>query len=286
VPARRPPSVRARQLAVELRRLREVATLTGEEAAAQLGWSASKVSRIETGRSPVSNSDLRRLLDLYEVPANRRERLAQLARTANKRGWWDAYSDTVRETYSALIAVETSAESVLQYEHSLVPGLLQTEAYTEEIVRSGRLANPPGVAAQQVEVRLNRQAALTREVEPLRLTVVLDEAVLRRQVGGPEVMRGQLQHLLDMSAHPNITLQVLPFARGSHPAIDGAFSIYLFPGAAESEVVFLENLTRDIFIEQEAEIYRYRQAFDRLREIALDPANSTALITQIVNSSD
>ena len=286
MPARRPPSVRARQLAAEIRRLREVRMLTGEEAAIQLGWSASKVSRIETGRSPVSPSDLRRLLDLYEVPANRRERLIGLARTADQRGWWDAYTDAVRESYSALIAVETSAESVLQYENAIVPGLLQTEAYAEEIVRSGLLANPLGVVSQWVEVRLNRQAALTRKEEPLRLATVLDEAVLRRQVGGTGVMREQLLHLADMGTRPNITLQVLPFSRGSHPAIDGAFSIYLFPGEIEPGVVFLENMTSDVFIEQDTEVSRYRLVFDRLCEIALEPAQSIALITQIANSAD
>jgi transcriptional regulator with XRE-family HTH domain len=278
--------VRARQLAVEIRQLRELKMLTGEEAAARLGWSASKVSRIETGRSPVSISDLRRLLDLYEVPAIRREWLVELARTADQRGWWEAYASAVRESYSALIAVETSAQSLFQFENSVVPGLLQTEAYVEEVVRSGLLAKPLGVVAQRVEVRLNRQAALTRQEEPLGLTAVLDEAVLRRQVGGPEVMREQLLHLADMAARPNITLQVLPFTRGSHPAIDGSFSIYLFPGIIESEVVFLEHMTSDIFIEQEAEVTRYRLAFDRLQEIALEPEDSIALITQVANSTD
>lgn len=286
MPARRPPSVRARQLAAELRRLREVRMLTGEEASTRLGWSPAKVSRIETGRSPVSIGDLRRLLDLYEVPDSRRERLVELARTADQRGWWDAYAGAVRESYSALIAVETSAESFLQYENCVVPGLLQTEAYAEEIVRSGLLANPLGVVSQWVEVRLNRQAALTRKEEPLGLTAVLDEAVLRRQVGGPEVMREQLLHLADMAERPNITLQVLPFSSGSHPAIDGAFSIYLFPGEDESGVVFIENMTSDIFIEQDTQVSRYRLVFDRLCEIALESANSIALITQIANSLD
>jgi transcriptional regulator with XRE-family HTH domain len=286
VPARRPPSVRARQLAAELRRLREVRMLTGEEAAIQLGWSPSKVSRIETGRGPVTIGDLRRLLDLYEVAATRREQLVELARSADQRGWWDAYADTLREGYSALLAVETSADSVLQYQNSLVPGLLQTEAYVEEIVRSELLAKPPGVVAQRVEVKLNRQAALTRKEEPLGLTAVLDEAVLRRQVGRPGVMRAQLLHLADMAARPNITLQVLPFSRGSHPAMTGAFAIYLFPGIIESGVVFLENATSDIFLEQEAEVYHYRLIFNRLLEAALEDEESIALITQIAHQFD
>jgi transcriptional regulator with XRE-family HTH domain len=251
-----------------------------------LGWSASKVSRIETGRTPITISDLRRLLDLYQVPGTRRDRLTELARSADQRGWWDAYdTDTLREGYSALIALETAAESVLHYHSSLVPGLLQTEAYMEEIVRSALLVEPPGVVSQRVEIRLTRQTALTRNEDPLGLTAVLDEAVLRRQVGGPEVMQEQLLHLLEMATRPNITLQVLPFARGSHPAMAGGFAIFLFPGVIESGVVYLDNMTSDIFVEQEAEVYHYRLAFDQLRKMALEPQHSISLITQAADQT-
>jgi len=283
LPAKRPPSVRARQLAAEIRRLREVKRLTGEEAAVQLGWSASKISRIETGRSPVTVSDLRRLLDLYQVPRSRRDRLIDLARTADQRGWWDAYADTLPEGYSAMIALEAAAESVRQYDPSLVPGLLQTEAYMEEIVRSSLLVEPPEVVAQRVEVRLTRQAVLTRNEDPLELTAVLDEACLRRQAGGRGVMREQLLHLAEMSARPNITLQILPFSKGSHPAMAGGFTILRFPGVIESSVVYLDNMTSDIFVEREDEVHHYRLAFDRLREIALEPPQSVKLITQIAD---
>jgi transcriptional regulator with XRE-family HTH domain len=283
VPANRPPSVRARQLASEIRRLREVRRLTGEEAADQLGWSASKVSRIETGRSPVTVSDLGRLFDLYQVPGSRRDRLIELARTADQRGWWDAYADSLSEGYSAMIALETAAESALHYHPSLIPGLLQTEAYVEEIVRSSLLVEPPGVVSQRVEVRLTRQTVLTREEDPLALTAVLDEAGLRRQVGGSEIMREQLLHLADMSTRPNVTLQVLPLAKGSHPAMAGGFTILQFPGITESGVVYLDNMTSDIFVEREAEVYHYRLAFDRLRELALEPRPSVTLITHIAD---
>jgi transcriptional regulator with XRE-family HTH domain len=264
-----------------MRRLREVRGLTGEEVASQLGWSPSKVSRIETSRSQVTVSDLRRLLDLYQVPGSRRERLIELARTAEQRGWWDAYADALKEGYSAMIALEAVAESVRQYDPSLVPGLLQTEAYMTEIVRSSLLVEPPGVVPRQVEVRLTRQAVLTRDEDPLELTAVLDEAALHRLIGGPEVMREQLLHLVEMAARPNITLQVLPFAKGSHPAMTAGFVILRFPGSIESGVVYLENMTSDIFVEREAEVHRYNLAFGRLREMALEPPQSVALITQI-----
>lgn len=283
MPAKRPPSVRARQLAAEIRRLREIKRLTGEEAAAQLGWSASKISRIETSRTAVTISDLRRLLDLYEVPSPRRDRFMELARTADQRGWWDAYADSLRESYSAVIALEAAAESVLHYLCSVVPGLLQTGAYMEEIIRSSLLVEPPGVVSQRVEVRLTRQAVLTREEDPLELIAVLDEAALHRLVGGPGVMREQLLHLMEMATRPNITLQVLPFAKGSHPAMAGGFSIYLFPGVAEPGVVYIEGMTGDIFVEHDAEVHSYRLAFDRLRNISLGPQQSVALITQIAD---
>ena len=283
MPAKRPPSVRARQLAAEIRRLREVGRLTGEEVAVRLGWSPSKISRIETGRIQVTVSDLLRLLDLYQVPGSRRDRLIELARASEHRGWWDAYADTLSEGYSAVIALEAGAESVRQYDPSLVPGLLQTEAYMEEIIRSSFLVEPPGVVSRRVEVRLTRQALLTRDEDPLDLISVLDEATLRRQVGGPAVMQEQLLHLVAMAMHPNITLQVLPFVRGSHPAMVGGFMIFRFPGAIESSVVYLENMTSDIFVEREDEVHHYRLAFDRLREMALEPQQSVALITKIAD---
>lgn len=281
LPPKRPPSVRARQLAAEIRRLREVERLTGEEVAAQLGWSASKISRIETGRSSVTASDLRRLLDFYKVPSSRRNRLAELARAADQRGWWDAFADSLREGYSAMIALESAAGSMFSYQDSLIPGLLQTEAYAEAIIRSSLLSAPPGVVSQRVEVRLNRQAVLSRTEDPLEMTTILDEATLRRQTGGAHVMREQLHHLADISEDPNVTLQILPFAKGSHPAMAGAFTILRFPDTSDSGVVFLENMTSDIFVESEAEVHHYHLVFDRLREISLEPRQSVAFIKQI-----
>jgi hypothetical protein len=223
------------------------------------------------------------MLDVYQVPSSKRDRLIELARTAEQRGWWDAYAGILKEEYSAMIALEAAAESMRQYHPSLVPGLLQTEAYMEEIVRSSRLVEPPGVVPQRVEVRLTRQAVLTRDEDPLEFTAVLDEAVLRRQVGGPEVMGGQLLHLAEMAARPNVTLQVLSFAKGSHPAMQGGFIIFRFPGPIESGVVYLENMTSDIFVEHDAEVHHYNLTFERLREMALEPEKSVALIIQIAN---
>jgi transcriptional regulator with XRE-family HTH domain len=275
---RRPPSVRARQLAAELRRLRDVATLTGEEAAARLGWSPSKISRIETGQTPPTPADLRRVLDVYEVSGTQRERLELLGQSAGQRGWWDAYSDTLGPEYTALIALEAEAESVRWYSPMLVPGLLQTERYAREVIRSGLLIAPPGEIERRVQVKMTRQRALTRD-NPLQLAVVLDEAATLRMVGDPEVMREQLAHVAAMAARPSITVQVLPLAAGAHPATTGEFTILRFPQLVAPDVVYLENMTSDLYVERETDVYRYGLAFDRLRDLALAPDEAAALIT-------
>lgn len=275
---RRAPSVRGRQLAAELRRLRDAATLTGEEAASRLGWSASKISRIENGQTPPSVADLRRVLDLYEVSGTQRGRLELLGQSAGQRGWWDAYADTLGPEYTALIALEAEAESVRWYSAMLVPGLLQTEQYAREVIRAGLLISPPGEIERRVQVKMNRQRVLTRDTA-LRLDVVLDEAAILRPVGDAAVMREQLGRLAEIAAQPTVNLQVLPLAAGPHPATTGEFTILGFPDLIAPDVVYLENMTSDLYVEREADVYRYAMAFDRLREVALRPGDSTALIT-------
>ena len=275
---RRAPSVRGRQLAAELRRLRDAATLTGEEAAAQLGWSPSKISRIETGQTAPSPADLRRVLDLYEVTGTQRGRLELLGQSAGQRGWWDAYADTLGPEYTALIALEAEAESVRWYSPMLVPGLLQTERYAREVIRSGLLIAPPGEVERRVQVKMNRQRVLARDT-PLLLDVVLDEAAILRPVGDAAVMREQLAHLARIAGQPGVNLQMLPLAAGPHPATTGEFTILGFPELIAPDVVYLENMTSDLYVEREADVYRYAMAFDRLRAIALGPDDSAALIT-------
>jgi transcriptional regulator with XRE-family HTH domain len=269
-------------LAGVLRQLRESAVLTGEEAAAQLGWSASKISRIETGQNAVETDDLLRMLDAYQVVGLQRDGLIEFARSVDeyKRGWWDAFAGTLGSGYSSMIALEAGARSERQYVPTLVPGLLQTEAYAAEIVRSSLLDVADEEIRQRVLVRTKRQRELKRS-EPLNLFVVVDEAVLRRHVGGPGIMKEQLSYLVEMARLSNITLQVLPFANGPHPAGTGGFTILRFPGIIATEIVYLENMTSELFIQDAGEVARYGRAFDRLCEIALDPEGSITLITQI-----
>lgn len=283
MPDKRAPSVRARQLAAELRRLRDAAQLTGEEVGERLGWSPAKVSRIETARTAITAADLSRLLDLYDLSGQRRDRLAELGRSAGERGWWDAYADTLGPQYATLIAMEAQAERLRWYAAQIVPGLLQTEQYAREIIASTLLISPPGEIERRVQVRMTRQQVL-RTGEPLQLSVVLDEAVLLRRVGGPDIMREQLRHLVQAAAWPNVALRVLLNAAGAHPAITGEFTILGFPELISPDVVYLEHMTSNIYVEQEADVYRYNLAFDRLLALALDPDESRDLIAGLAEA--
>ena len=280
MPGRRAPSVRARQLAAELRRLRATATLTGDEVATRLGWSPSKLSRIETGHTAITTEDLQRLLETYQVSGPLYDRLAKLGHVAGQRGWWDAYDDTLSEGYSTLLALENDAESELSYTQMLVPGLLQTEAYAREIMRSLNML--PGEIARRVTVRLTRQRVLTKD-NPLEFVAVLDEACLRRRVGGAAIMAEQISHLISMARLPNITLQLLPFSAGYHEGLITAFRVLHFPEEGATDVVYLENMIGDLYIEHEGDVHHYIHAFAELREHALNQQESITALNQIAS---
>ncbi|GGL42173.1 transcriptional regulator [Planomonospora parontospora subsp. antibiotica] len=274
------PTVRRRRLASELRRLRERAQLTMEEVGERLGWSATKISRIETARVRVGLKDTERLLDLYAVGSEKYSELIDLAKDARKKGWWQAYGDLPAE-YTTYIGLEAEAASMRSFAPTVLPGILQTEDYARAVIRSALFISSPGEIERRVEVRMARQELLVQD-EPLRLWVVLDEAIIRRPVGGAAVMRSQLDRLLDVADLPNVTVQVLPFAVGVHPGTNGAFEIMEFPEPADPDVVFMENFTGSLYIERETDVHRYTMIFDHLRAKALDPDNSRRFITETV----
>jgi transcriptional regulator with XRE-family HTH domain len=276
---RRSPSVRGRQLARELRLLRAADGRTGEEIGALLGWSGAKISRIETARTAISTTDLRTLLDIYGVTGEPAEKLLVLARTANVRGWWDAYPD-FDAAYTTLIGLEAEAASVHCYSALALHGFLQTEDYARQIIGT-RPVVPPGEVERLTQVRLRRQSRLTGP-DPLEFSAVLDEATIRRQIGGPDVMRAQLRHLIDVAHLPNVTLQVLPFSAGVHPATSGTFIVLKFPFPG-NEIVYLELMNSSLYVEQEVDVYKYSLAFDDLRGRALDPEGSIDFITQVID---
>jgi transcriptional regulator with XRE-family HTH domain len=277
-----------RRLAAELRRLRELANLTGDEVAEQLGWSGSKVSRIELNRTEVKSGDLAKLLDLYGVAGSHRTDLLALARAPRSRGWWEAYSGAISAEYAAYIELEAEAESALCWSAQLVHGLLQTEEYALAVIAadlSWMPTTPPGTIRQLVEVRLARQRAVTSG--GLALSVVLDESVLLRKMGTAEVMRAQLEHLVSVSRMPNVTVRVLPLA-GSHPVGTGPFILLVFPPVLgtgpPADAVYVEQLTRsEVYADEEAEAYEYRLAFDQLAADSLDPEQSRELIARVAS---
>ncbi|WP_280717233.1 helix-turn-helix transcriptional regulator [Kitasatospora sp. MAP5-34] len=270
------PTVRRRRLGAELRRLRELRGMTAEEVAGRLMVSQSKISRLENGRRSISQRDVRDLCEVYEVADERvRAGLMEMARESRQRGWWHEFGDI---PYSVYIGLEAEASSIRAYESSFIPGLLQTRAYAEAVVQGSSPDYDTGAIRRRVDVRLKRQSRIFGEDQLGSLWVVIDEAVLRREVGGTEVMADQLFQLLELSERPNINLQVIPFAHGAHPGMTGTFSLMEFPESADSTVVYFEGVTSDLYLEKEADVRRYTNLYDHLRAAALSVVDSRSLI--------
>jgi transcriptional regulator with XRE-family HTH domain len=276
------PTVRRRRLALELRRLREAARLTCEEVAERLECSASKISRVETGRVSVSPRDVRDMLEIYGIPDDQREGLVQLARDSRQKGWWHAYSDTIQPQFATYLGLESAASEIRIYEVSLIPGLLQTEDYARTVISAGMVNSPREDIERRVELLMARQPALTR-ADPPKLWAVLDEAALRRRVGGAGLMRPQLDFLLSLSRLPNVAVQVIPFGGGAHPAMGRPFVVLVFPERADPDVVYLEDLTSALYLEDVDEVDRYNVFFNHLRATALSFEDSSALITSVLS---
>jgi transcriptional regulator with XRE-family HTH domain len=275
------PTVRRRRLALELRRLREAARLTCEEVAEHLECSTSKVSRIETGRVSVSPRDVRDMLDLYGVSAQQGASLVQLARDSRQKGWWHAYSDTIAPRFATYIGLESAASEIGIYEVTLIPGLLQTEDYARAVLMAGTVGGDHDGVERNVELLMARQPLLT-SADPPRLWAVLDEAALRRTVGGAGLMRLQLEHLLDLARLPNVAIQVIPFGAGAHPAMGRPFVILAFPERADPDVVYLEDLTSALYVEDVDEVDHYNMFFNHLRATALSFEDSASLIMSVI----
>jgi len=274
------PTMLRRQLGAELRRLRDQAKRTVAEIAHDLGWSESKVSRIETAHSGIRGPDLERLLKLYRTPEAERKRLLALAAQARQRGWWEAYGDALPNAYETYIGFEAEATSIFNYQGQLVPGLLQTAEYASAVVQADGVSDNPTVLEQRVAVRMARQAVLTRDPPP-NLWVILDEAVLRRPIGGKDVLRRQLGRLIEAAERPMITVQVLPFAVGAHRALAGSFVVLEFAGGADDSLVYSEGMTGGVFRSRPDELRSYLMSFEALRTAALSPQRSVEFIETV-----
>ncbi len=272
------PTVRRRQLMAELKRLREAARLTQEDVAERLDWHPTKVMRIETGRTAPHPNDVRLMLDLYGVTdRDQASALVKLAKDARQRGWWYSYRDVLLNRYEFFIGLEWEASSIRDFELAMIPGLLQTEDYARALITSGPLQLDRDDVERLVEVRMTRQRALTRQDGP-RLWAILDEAAIRRVVGGAAVMRAQLDHLAEANERPNITIQVVPYGAGAHPGQLGPFIILEFAQPTEPEVVYMETVGGNLYVDKAEEVHLYTAAFERLHAAALSPAETTAML--------
>jgi transcriptional regulator with XRE-family HTH domain len=269
--------VRERRLAAELRRLREASALTLEEAAERLGWSKTKLSRIENVLRRVDVPEVEGLLELYGVAGERYEALIKFTATAGQRDWWD--TEQLRTDYATYIGLEAEAEALSCYSMGVIHGLLQTEEYAQHVIQAALMRiQPPSAVGRRVAVRAARQAVLTERDEPLRFWSIIDEAVLNREIGGKEVMRAQYEQLLELAELPNVTLQVMPAAVGAHPGTAGSFSILHFPEQYFPDVVYVESMTGALYIEDESHVHTHTLAFEQLQATALNPDDSAELI--------
>jgi transcriptional regulator with XRE-family HTH domain len=268
------PTVRRRRLSGELRRLRDQAQLTIDDVAEKLSCSASKISRIETGHVGVTPRDTRDMLKLYGVEPDQLEALVQLAKEARRKGWWHSYNEVFT---GAFVGLEAETSSLRAYQALLVPGLLQTEDYMRAVIRAARPDATEAHVEKRVKARLARQRLLT-DIDPPRYWAVIDEAVLCRMVGGPKVMYAQLNWLIARASLPHVTIQVLPFSAGAHAGMEGPFLILGFPEQADPDVVYVDNTTAGIYLEEPAEILRYTLMFDHLRAAALAPDDTLTRI--------
>ncbi|MFD9500470.1 helix-turn-helix domain-containing protein [Streptomyces sp. NPDC060035] len=273
------PTVRRRRLGQELRRLREIKGMTAEEVAERLLVSQSKISRLENGRRSISQRDVRDLCGVYEVEDHRIvDSLMQMAKDSRQQGWWHAFGDI---PYSVYIGLETDAESLRVYEPQVVPGLLQTRQYAEALITGALPEAPQSDIEKRVNVRARRQDRINAPEHPLRLWAVIDESALRRLVGGKQAMIEQLEHLIEQSQLPHVTVQVLPFEMGAHPGINGQYAILEFPDAADSSVVYIEGVTSDLYLEKANDVQRYSVMYEHLRAQALNVEQTRQFISDI-----
>ncbi|MEV0964490.1 MULTISPECIES: helix-turn-helix transcriptional regulator [unclassified Streptomyces] len=276
------PTVRRRRLGQELRRLRELKGMTAEEVADRLLVSQSKISRLENGRRSISQRDVRDLCGVYEVEDHRVvDSLMQMAKDSRQQGWWHAFGDI---PYSVYIGLETDAASLRVYEPQIVPGLLQTREYAEALITGALPETPSSDVEKRVQVRVRRQERIASDESPLRLWAVVDEAALRRVVGNKEMMREQLEHLVEQSQLPHVTVQVLPFSMGAHPGITGHYAILEFPDASDSSVVYIEGVTSDLYLEKANDVHKYTVMYEHLRAQALNVEHTREFIEDIAKS--
>jgi transcriptional regulator with XRE-family HTH domain len=279
VPKRKPgPTLRAQWLGQQLRALRESAGMTLKQAGDYLQRDPSMVSRFESAVYPIRRGDVLALLDLYGVSEeSTRDGMLRLSEDVWRKGWWDGYENTVGRQYIDLVWLQTRAERLRTYGSILVPGLLQTREYAETLIRNEAAADTPEEQIEKgIELRMTRQQMLGGEA-PVDFAAVVDESVLRRVIGGPEVMHSQLTKLLEVTERPNVEVRVLPLGRGAHAGLDGSFWLFEMPDPYP-DVANVGTLGGALYVEDDAAVDRFRQAYHQLSAMALNGKESAALI--------
>ncbi|MFG2016334.1 helix-turn-helix domain-containing protein [Actinomadura geliboluensis] len=280
--ARRSPTVRKRRLAAELRRLRKERGLTREQVAERIGCAPVTITRIETGQSGARLGEVSLMLEVYGVTGDEREALLQVAKDARKRGWWHQYSSTMPTWFQVYVGLEGEAASVQDYQSEVVPGVLQTEEYARATYLAEAVVPSEEEVNRQISLRMERQKRLLEAEDAPDMWFVVNEAAIRRQVGGPVIMRGQLELLLELSRRPNVTLQILPFTAGAHPAMQGGFTILGFPEPADPATVYVEYRRGSLYLEKPDEVDNYVLIFNHLRAQASGREQSRSLIATSV----
>lgn len=282
------PTVLRRLLGLQLRRLREERGISRAEAAEAIRGSESKISRLELGRLSFRERDVGDLLICFGVvDPGSRETILTLVREANAPGWWRSYSDVLPTWFERYVGLESAASAIRTYEAQFIPGLLQTEDYARAVTRAGQLPGRTSGALdidRKVGLRAARQRILAR-ADPPRLWAMIDESALRRQIGGWRVMRAQLEHLLELQAHHNVTIQIMPFGFGGHVAQVGAFTILRFSDPDLPDVIYLEHLTGALYLDKREDVDRYHEVFVQLAIDSQQPLNSAATLAGILSDA-
>jgi transcriptional regulator with XRE-family HTH domain len=279
------PTVRRMLVGAQLRRLRTEAGISREQAGEAIRASEWKIHRLENGQVGFKERDVVDLLRLYGItdPGEVAE-FVVVAREANVPGWWQQYGDLLPQWFRAYVDLESAATLIRTYEGQLVPGLLQTEDYMRAVIGGAHLAESPEEAERRVALGVSRQRLLERPGAP-RLWAVIDEAALRRPVGSPEVMRGQLERLIDATKLADVVLQILPFGAGAHPAMVGAFSILRFADQELPDVVYVEHLTNALYLDKRDDVNRYLHVMDRISIRAAPPDKTVDILHKILQES-
>nr|WP_201762046.1 helix-turn-helix transcriptional regulator [Nonomuraea sp. K271] len=270
-------------LGSQLRKLREAKNVTREEAGHLIRGSESKISRMELGRVGFKERDVADLLTLYGVEdPQARDAVLDLVATANEPGWWHRFNDVLPTWFQAYVGLEEAAARIRTYEVQFVPGLLQTKEYTRAVVTAGAAGIGAEEIARRVDLRLERQRILDKPDGPI-FWAVIDEAALRRPIGGAEVMKAQIEHLIELMRQPSITIQIMPFSFGGHSAEGGAFSILRFPDNDLPDVVYVEQLASALYLDKREDVDRYTEVMERLCAVSTTPDETIELLRTIAD---